>query len=258
MTMPEITDHETWFAAATELLTREKAVRRELDDLAASRRQLPMVRVEADYRFYGPDGERTLPQLFGDHRQLIVQHFMFDPSWDEGCGSCTAMAGSAATPITLEHLARRGTAFAAVSRAPWPRLQAYQQDQGWTFPWYSSYGSDFNWDFHVSFDPDVAPATFNYRDEAQLRAHGMGWLTTYTGEQPGISCFLRQGEEIFHTYSTYARGIEPMLPAYHLLDLTALGRQEEWEQPHGRAPVVYRHDRGVLSGEVKTAAQAEA
>lgn len=246
MALPEIADHDTWYARRKQLLEAEK----ELDRLSAQRRRLPMVRIEKDYRFTGPRGEAGLADLFGDHRQLIVQHFMFDPSWDEGCSSCSAMASGAATPGVLDQLASRGTAFAAVSRAPLPKLEAYRAARGWTFPWYSSHDSDFNLDFHVTFDPDLAPATFNFRDAGELVAAGMEWLTTYQGEQPGVSCFLRVGADVFHTYSTYGRGVEVMMPAYQLLDLTPLGRQEDWEEPAGRAPVMYRTDQSVLSPEI--------
>jgi predicted dithiol-disulfide oxidoreductase (DUF899 family) len=113
---------------------------------------------------------------------------------------------------------------------------------GWTFPWYSSFGSDFNYDFHATLDPKVAPARYNYRDADEWLAAGSAWMTDYVGEQPGISCFLRNGDDVFHTYSTFGRGVEVMMPAYPLLDLTALGRQEEWEEPEGQAPVAYPTD----------------
>jgi predicted dithiol-disulfide oxidoreductase (DUF899 family) len=160
---------------------------------------------------------------------------MFDPSWDEGCGSCTAMADDLSEGARA-HLASRDTAFAAVSRAPYPKLDAYRRERGWTFPWYSSHGSDFNFDFHVSLDPAVAPAVYNFRDPDELVAAGQAWLTEYVGEQPGVSAFLREGDEVFHTYAAYGRGVEVMMHAYRLLDITALGRQEEWEEPKGRVP----------------------
>lgn len=250
MTLPEIVDHDTWYTARRRLLEQEKALTRQLDALSAERRRLPMVRIAKDYRFTGPHGETRLADLFGEHRQLILQHFMFDPSWDQGCPSCSAMARSAATPGVLEQMAGRGTAYAAVSRAPLPKIEAYRQSQGWTFPWYSSQGSEFNLDHHVTIDPEVAPGQYNFRDADENAAAGQEWLRTYRGEQPGISCFLRDGEDVFHTYSTYGRGVEVMMPAYHLLDLTPLGRQEDWEQPSGRSEVLYRSDEGVLSLEL--------
>ena len=139
-------------------MTREKELTRALDGLNADRRRLPMVRVEKDYRFTGPDGEVGLVDLFDGRGQLVLQHFMFDPSWDRGCGSCTAMADDLSDGARA-HLAARDTAFAAVSRAPYPKLAAYRQERGWAFPWYSSYGSDFNYDFHVSLDPAVTPSS---------------------------------------------------------------------------------------------------
>lgn len=246
---PTVADREQWLTARRALLRREKELTRELDRLAAQRRELPMVRVEADYRFWDDDGDVALLDLFEGRDQLVIQHFMFDPAWDTGCGSCSAMAAGAAGPGVREHLARRGTSFAAVSRAPYASIRAYRQDQGWTFPWYSSYGSDFNYDYGVTLDPSVRPTTYNFRDADELAAAGEEWLTTYVGEQPGISTFLRVGDDVFHTYSTYGRGVEAMLPAYHLLDLTALGRQEPWELPADRAGTQYRVDAGVLSPE---------
>src|SRR5262245_17198014 len=200
-----------------------------------------MVAIEEGYRFTGPGGAVGLLDLFGDRRQLLLQHFMYDPSWDEPCRSCSAMAVGMSEGIRSQ-LYRRNTAFVAVSRAPYPKLQGWRASRGWTFSWYSSFGSDFNYDFHVSFDPAVARPTYNYRDADELAAAGFDWLADYVGEQPGISCFLRDGDEVFHTYSTYGRGVEVMMPAYPLLDLTALGRQEEWEEPKDRAPVVYPAD----------------
>ncbi|KZE22554.1 DUF899 domain-containing protein [Brevibacterium casei] len=250
MSIPEIVDEATWREARRRLLEKEKDLTAQIDRLNAERRRLPMVPVTKDYRFEGPDGDVGLRDLFGDHRQLIVQHFMFDPAWDAGCSSCTAMASSAAHPAMLDQLAGRGTAFAAVSRAPLSKLVAYREAKGWSFPWVSSAGSDFNLDFHVTLDPDLAPNSYNFRDGDELIAADQEWLTTYRGEQPGISTFLRDGDDVFHTYSVYARGLEVMMPAYGMLDLTALGRQESWEEPAGRAPAFYRHDAGVLNPEV--------
>lgn len=249
MNRPTITDPETWLTERRGLLEEEKSAFRELDRIATLRRNLPMVRVAKDYRFIGPEGEVSLRHLFGERQQLIVQHFMFDPAWDDGCGSCTAMAESGASEPIRAHLARRGTAFAAVSRAPFDKLEAVRRARGWTFGWYSAAESDFDDDFHVSFDPDRVEPMYNFRDAAALVAAGEEWLTTYRGEQPGISCFLLDGDEVYHHYSTYGRGVEAMLPAYHLLDLTPLGRQEAWERPAGRATQLYRHDGGALSPE---------
>ncbi|WP_280386633.1 DUF899 domain-containing protein [Nocardia wallacei] len=241
MALPQVASYDEWLTARKDLLRREKELARARDTLNADRRRLPMVRIEKDYRFTGPEGEVRLRELFGDHRQLIVQHLMFDPSWEGPCGSCTAMADGLSEGART-HLRRRDTAFAAVSRAPYPKLAAVRADKSWTFPWYSSHGTDFNYDFHVTLDPAVQPAYYNYRDADELAAAGMDWMIDFVGEQPGISTFLRDGDEVFHTYSTYHRGVEVMMPAYWLLDLTPLGRQEEWEEPKGRAPVLHPAD----------------
>jgi len=234
MTMPEIVSSERWLAARTELLAREKELTRARDALNADRRRLPMVKVEKDYVLEGPHGHVGLRDLFGNARQLIVQHFMYDPSWDAGCPSCSAGLDEMSTGL-LDHLGARETAFAVVARAPFAALDAYRRQRGWTTPLHSSFGSDFNYDFHVSLDESVTPVVFNYRDAAQLHEAGLGWATEGATEQPGVSCFLRDGDTVFHTYSTFARGTEALGGAYPVLDLTALGRQEEWEEPKGRA-----------------------
>lgn len=204
------------------------------DRLNAERRRLPMARVDRDYRFEGEDGERTLLELFGPSRQLVVQHLMVDPSWDEGCPSCTAAADEMSAGLR-RHLGARATAFAMVSRVPYPKIRKYRQARGWDLPWYSSQGSSFNYDYHVTLDGSVAPVMFNYRDAAELGAAGFGWINDGSSEQPGYSCFVRDGDEIFHTYSTFARGAEQLGGSYAMLDMTALGRQEQWEEPTGRA-----------------------
>lgn len=234
MTLPDVVDTETWLKARKELLAQEKELTRSKDALNTKRRELPMVRIEKAYELVGADGPRTLGDLFEGRRQLIVQHFMFDPSWDDGCPSCTAAADEMSDGL-IKHLEARETSFALVSRAPYPKLADYGKRRGWTLPWYSCFDSDFNYDFHVSLDAEVAPVRFNYRDAAELEAAGMGWVNEKPGEQPGMSCFLRDGEDVFHTYSTFARGTEQVGGGYGFLDMTALGRQEEWEQPSGRA-----------------------
>ncbi|MFE3456145.1 DUF899 domain-containing protein [Nocardiopsis aegyptia] len=243
MKRPETVTRDEWLDARRELLAKEKDLTRAQDRLNAERRRLPMVRMDKDYRFTGPDGEVGLVELFEGRRQLVVQHFMFDPSWDQGCPSCTAMADDLSEGA-LAHLASRDTAFSAVSRAPYPKLAAYRRERGWTFPWYSSHGSDFNYDFHVSLDPAVTPTEYNFRDAAAWVGAGQEWLADYVGEQPGVSAFLREGDEVFHTYSAYGRGVEVMMQAYRLLDITALGRQEEWEEPSDRVPDAWPADPG--------------
>lgn len=207
------------------------------DALSTKRRRLPMVRVDKEYQFSAGDGPATLADLFEGRRQLIVQHFMFDPSWDDGCPSCTA-ASDELSPGLLAHLHARDTTLAVVSRAPLDKIERYRIKHGWTFPWYSSYGSDFNYDFHVSLDSSVAPVEFNFRGPDELEAHSFGWILEGPSEQPGYSTFITVDDEIFHTYSTFGRGTEWLGGSYAFLDLTALGRQEDWEEPQGRADTV--------------------
>jgi predicted dithiol-disulfide oxidoreductase (DUF899 family) len=224
MTLPTIASRQDWLDARRALLAREKELTRARDALNTARRELPMVRVEKPYTFTGPDGPVTLPDLFGGHRQLIVGHFMFDPEWTDGCPSCSAGAAELA-PGLLDHLAVRDTALVHVSRAPIATIEAYRARKGWTFPWVSSFGSDFNYDFHATVDPAVAPPLLNFAPAPDSEP----------GEVPGTSCFLRDGDDVFHTYSSFARGAEWTGGSYAYLDLTALGRQEDWEEPKGRA-----------------------
>jgi predicted dithiol-disulfide oxidoreductase (DUF899 family) len=239
MSLPEITSHDQWLAARKELLAREKELTRAQDALNADRRRLPMVRIDKPYRFQGPAGEIGMVDLFEGRRQLMLQHFMFEPAADDGCPSCSAGADEMSEGL-LAHLRLRDTTFAAVSRAPLAKIENYKARKGWTFPWYSSHGSDFNYDFHATIDESVAPLEVNYRGRAELEATGneaFGWILSSEQpfEMPGISCFLRDGDAVFHTYSTFARGAEALGGGYAFLDLTALGRQEEWEKPQGRA-----------------------
>ena len=229
MTLPEIASREKWLLARKELLAREKELTRQRDALNADRRRLPMVAVDKDYVFTGPDGATRLTDLFGDCQQLIVKHVMFGPTWDAVCPGCTADLDETA-PGLIRHLRSRNTAFAGVSRAPFAKLAAVKQAHGWQLDWYSSFGSDFNYDLHATLDPSVAPEFYNYRTPAEA---GEDPVTEPT-EVPGYSCFLRDGDRIFHTYSTYARGTDQLGNAYTLLDLTAFGRSEEWEEPKGR------------------------
>ncbi len=236
MGLPQVVSRDEWLAARKELLTREKQLTRERDELNAARRRLPMVEIHKDYVFEGPQGTANLLDLFEGRRQLVVGHFMFDPSWDDGCPSCTAGADEIAVGL-LGHLHNRDTTFAYVSRAPLAKIEDYKARRGWTFPWYSSYGSDFNYDFHVTLDESVAPIEYNYRTKAEYEQVGpAGSLESEQPfERPGRSHFLRDGDTVFHTYSVYARGLESMGGSYYLLDETALGRQEEWEEPKGRS-----------------------
>ena len=233
--LPEVVSREEWLTARRALLEEEKELTRARDALNTERRRLPMVRMDKEYLFEGSDGRMKLVDLFEGRRQLIVYHFMFDPAWDAGCRSCSAWADHIARGH-LTHLHARGTTLALVSRAPLVRIAPFRARMGWAVPWYSSHDSDFNYDFHVTLDESVAPVEYNYRTAEEHEQAGTAYYLE--GEQPielpGLSCFLRDGDEVFHTYSTYGRGGECVGGAYYFLDLTALGRQEEWEEPPGR------------------------
>jgi predicted dithiol-disulfide oxidoreductase (DUF899 family) len=236
MSLPQVVTRDQWLIARKQLLEQEKELTRRRDALNAQRRRLPMVEIVKDYIFTGPRGEVGLLDLFEGRRQLILGHFMFDPSWDVGCSSCTAGADEISEGL-LEHLHARDTTLVQVSRAPLEKIERYKWRRGWIFPWYSSYGSDFNVDFHVTHDEALAPLEYNYRTKAEHEEAGTGYY--FAGEQPiespGTSYFLRDGDRVFHTYSTFGRGAEQTGGSYYWLDLTALGRQEEWEEPKGRA-----------------------
>lgn len=231
MNRPKIASHDEWLAARKALLAKEKAFTRERDALSAARRDLPMVKVEKRYVFEGAAGSKTLAELFEGKRQLIVYHFMFDPSWDEGCKSCSFIAES--FDGMLPHLGARDTAFVAISRAPFRTLVAFQKRMGWSFPWLSSGDDGFNMDFAVSFTPE------DVRDQkADYNFATTKWHRT---EGPGLSAFLRgEGDDVFHTYSTYGRGVDALMTTYHYLDFTALGRNEvpgqgmAWLRHHDR------------------------
>lgn len=225
MTLPPVAAREQWLRARKELLGREKELTRLRDALNAERRRLPMVRIEKHYVFHGPSGAVGLPDLFDGCKQLIVQHVMFDPSWDTSCPSCSASLDELSAGL-LTQLRARNTAFAAVSLAPLEMIIADKIRNGWQFPWYSSSGSDFNYDFHATLDETVAPIVYNYQSKAEILAAQVAndlVDALMPVEVPGLSCFLRQGGNVFHTYSTYARGIEPVSAARSLLSLTVLG-----------------------------------
>jgi len=235
LNLPVVVTREEWLVARKELLVREKELTRQRDLLNADRRRLPMVAIEKDYAFEGPAGTVGLADIFAGCSQLIVRHAMFDPDWEKACPSCTAGMDEV-SPGLLSHLGTRDTAYVAISRAPYPKLADYRSERGWTFPWYSSYGSDFNYDFGVTLDPAITPVFFNYRSHAELIELDPAWADDACGEVGGFSCFLRAGDRVFHTYSTFGRGGEDVdLAVYRMLDITALGRQEDWEEPKGRA-----------------------
>ncbi|HSF94296.1 MAG TPA: thioredoxin family protein [Thermohalobaculum sp.] len=213
-----IVSREEWLAARTRLLEDEKAFTRARDALSARRRALPWVRVEKDYRFRTPDGEKTLGDLFGPHSQLIVSHFMFGPDWEQGCPSCSFWAdGYNGLEV---HMAHRDAGFVAVSNTAPEKIGAYRQRMGWSFPWVSSLGSEFNRDFQVSFteaDKVDGEVYYNY---ARRRFPA--------SEAPGISVFYKpEPGTVVHTYSTYARGLDMLNAAYHLMDLLPKGRDED-------------------------------
>ena len=225
---PRIVSRDEWLSARRDLLQLEKTSTREHDRLVAARRRLPMVEVDTPYVFEGPNGPLTLRDLFDGRSQLIVYHFMFDPAWEEGCKSCSFLADAVAGSVL--HLAARDTAFAAVSRAPISKIDAFKARMGWTFPWVSSDANRFNVDFAVTVDVEGVAGNREYNYQAARALFESGKIWFQKGELPGLSVFLRDGERIFHTYSAYQRGLDVLLNTYNLLDMTPLGRQEEDER----------------------------
>ena len=226
---PPIVSRADWRSQRIRLLEKEKEATRLRDRVAAERRRLPMVRIDKPYVFDGPKGRATLAEIFDGKQQLIVYHFMFDPENDKGCPGCTGYVDSLGD---LSLLGERDTAFALISRAPIEKLETYRLARGWQRRWYSSYGSDFNYDFHVTLDETVAPVEYNYRSKEELLASNQEY--SLSGEAHGLSVFFRLGDELYHTYSTFGRGVESLTDAYSLLDVTPFGRQEDWEDsPEG-------------------------
>jgi predicted dithiol-disulfide oxidoreductase (DUF899 family) len=222
--------HARWLEARKALLAHEKELTHLRDRVAAEVRALPWERIEKDYVFDTPEGRRTLAELFEGRSQLVVQHFMFGPGWQEGCKSCSFMADHAGG--ALAHLAARDVTFVAVSRAPLAEFEPFRQRMGWGFRWVSSAGSDFNHDFHVSFTPEesAGKGTYNYHTVTQPHE-----------ELPGISVFYKDDAgRVFHTYSTYGRGVELMMGTYRFLDIVPKGRDEgpgdgmAWVRHHDR------------------------
>jgi predicted dithiol-disulfide oxidoreductase (DUF899 family) len=237
MDRPRIVSRDEWLAARKQHLNQEKELTRLRDQVSAERRNLPCVKVDKPYVFEGLNGSESLADLFGDRSQLIVYHFMFGPEWKEGCPSCSFLADH--IDGALVHLAARDVAFVVVSRAPFTQLRPFQQRMGWRFKWVSSHGSDFNYDFHTTTDEAVAPVEYNYRDKATLERLGQTYHVQ--GEQPGASVFLRHGDSVYHTYSTYGRGLDLLVGAYNYLDLVPRGRDEDglaftmaWLRHHDR------------------------
>ena len=230
--LPAVATREEWLAARLELLKKEKEHTRMRDALNAERRCLPMVKVEKDYRFQTPTGEKRLVDLFDGRQQLIIHHFMWIDRADEGCPGCSMLVD---TVGNLVHLKAANTTLAFVSRAPLAKLEAFRARMGWSIPIVSSAGSEFNVDFHVTLDPSRGATTYNFRDVRELG----GPIASYAGDLPGVSVFLRDGDDVHHTYSAYARGTEHESNVFGFLDFTPLGRQD------GRdvAPWARLHDR---------------
>jgi predicted dithiol-disulfide oxidoreductase (DUF899 family) len=229
---PKVVSEKEWLSARKELLKAEKEFTRQRDALSARRRQLPWVKVEKNYLFDGPNGKVPLDDLFRDKSQLIVYHFMLGPGWQQGCSGCSFVSDH--VDGTLPHLDAAGVAYAAVSRATMPEIQSFKNRMGWHFPWVSSNQNDFNYDYHVSFTKDEksnGKVQYNYA-ENNFRSE----------EEPGLSVFYKnEAGEIFHTYSTYARGLDILMGTYNFLDLTPKGRDEaapnrpmHWLRHHDR------------------------
>ena len=229
---PKIVSQAEWLAASKQLLIKEKNLTREKDALSAERRELPWVKVEKQYVFDSPSGKKTLADLFEGRSQLIVYHFMFGPEWEEGCPSCSMVADNFDGAVT--HLANRDVTLVAVSRAPLTKIAPFKQRMGWHFKWLSSHGNDFNLDYHVSFTKEeVAQGKlyYNYTTQAFPQEEAQGASVFYKDEE----------ENIFHTYSSYGRGVETFLGPYNYLDITPKGRDEDdlsfpmaWVRHHDR------------------------
>ncbi|MFC7387694.1 DUF899 domain-containing protein [Sphaerisporangium rhizosphaerae] len=219
MALPRTASRDEWLAARLRLLDREKEVMRAQDAVTAQRRELPMVKIDKEYEFESAAGKARLGELFEGRRQLIVYHFMWNDGWEEGCPSCSFAVDNVGR---LEHLHGSDTTFALVSRAPLSKIDRWRARMGWTIPWYSSAGSDFNHDFHVTNDESVAPVQYNYKNRAAMEREGLEYAVN--GDAQGLSVFVRDQDAVFHTYSTYGRGAEVLLSTYHYLDLTPLGR----------------------------------
>lgn len=213
----KVVSREEWLKARIALLAAEKDLTRRGDEMSRQRRELPWERVEKDYVFEGPNGPETLGSLFADRSQLIVYHFMLGPDWEEGCRSCSFLADH--FDGILIHLAHRDVTFAAVSRAPMPRIRAFQKRMGWRFHWVSAFGTDFNRDYGVHFTKEELAGEVDYN---------YGKTRFGLEEAPGLSVFYKdEAGEIFHTYSAYARGLDALAGTYRFLDLVPKGRDEE-------------------------------
>jgi len=237
MPLPRIASKEEWLKGRKELLAEEKALTHARDALAAKRRELPWVKIEKNYVFDAPDGKKSLAELFEGRGQLFVYHFMFGPDWKEGCPSCSMIAdGFDGVNV---HLAQRDVTLTAISRAPIVQIEAFKKRMGWRFNWVSSFGNDFNHDFYVTFTKD---------DLVHGNAYNFG-TTGFGGEEaPGLSVFAKRGSDVFHTYSSYGRGLEELIGAYFILDRVPMGRNEEGIVPYPMAWARHhdRYDAGKL------------
>ncbi len=216
-----VVSRKEWITARKALLEKEKKFNKLRDQLSEQRRDLPWVRIEKEYLFEGPDGRKTLAELFDGKSQLIVYHFMFGPDWGEGCAHCSFWADTF-NGLNV-HLRQRDTNMVAISRAPWKELKPFKKRMGWIFNWLSSYGGEFNFDFDVSFTPEQLKekkAFYNYK-----------FQNPGVDELVGISAFYKDGDAIYHTYSTFSRGVDLLNAAYNYLDLTARGRDENPNSP---------------------------
>lgn len=237
MTTRSIVSREEWLAVRHALLAKEKQATRLRDELAAERQFMPMVKIEKNYVFHGVSGPRSLADLFAGQPQLLIYHFMFQSDWNEGCKSCSHLLDNSIGAVV--HLKARHTAFAVVSLAPIEKIEAFRRRMGWDVTWVSAAGSDFNRDFEVSIDAEEG-SHYNYTPAKTLLEAGKIWFPK--GEMPGLSAFLRDGENIYHTYSAYQRGLDIFLNTYNFLDVTPLGRHEEdapgqsWIRHHDRYP----------------------
>ena len=226
-----VVSHEEWIDARKQFVAREKEVTRLRDRLSQERRDLPWERVDKSYIFDGPGGRETLADLFAGRSQLVVYHFMFHPDWEAGCPSCSLFADSFNGIVV--HLEQRGVTFVAVSRASFSKLDAYRTRMGWSFKWVSSAGSDFNRDYQVSFTPQEVAKGEGYYNYVTQRLFGT--------EMPGASVFYKDPAGVFHTYSTYGRGLDAFMVNYQFLDVVPKGRDEAGQTPHPQA-WVRRHD----------------
>lgn len=251
----KIVSRQEWLAARKELLAQEKEFTRQRDAISAKRRELPWVKVEKNYVFDGPDGKVSLAELFRDKSQLIIYHFMFGPGWEQGCPSCSYLGDH--FDASLVHLNARDIAFSAVSRGPMPQIAAFKQRMGWRFPWVSSQQNDFNFDFHVSFTKqEMAQGKVDYNYTMQEFP---------SEEAPGLSVFYKDAAgQIFHTYSSYGRGLDILLGAYNFMDMTPKGRDEgglahtmAWVRHHDRYDNGYSVDPNAAYQPPKTVAVQE-